>query len=129
MRAENENLTSVSMFSDGSAAQFKNRFLFASLQWFKLAHEFEYFECNFFATFHGKGPVDGLGGSLMRMVRCAVLGHKSIESNAERFVQACKNSTVKVVLVKLEEILEKKRNCVDSERYTTYPSSSSIRPF
>ena len=108
MKSENEHLTSVSIFSDGSAAQFKNRFLFANMHWFKMTHELEHYEWNFFATSHGKGPVDGLGGSLMRMVRRAVLGRKLIVANAEHFVQACKNSTAKVVFVTTEEVLEKK---------------------
>lgn len=108
IKSENENITSVSIFSDGSAAQFKNRFLFANLDWFKMAHELEHFEWNFFATSHGKGPVDGLGGSLKRMVRRAVLGRKTAVTNAEHFVQACSYSTAKVVLVKPSEILEQK---------------------
>lgn len=59
-------------FSDGSAAQYKNRKNFANI----LHHE-EDFGCpaewHFFATSHGKGPCDGVGGALKRAAAKASL--------------------------------------------------------
>ena len=52
-------------FSDGAASQYKNYKNFANL-----AHHFTDFqieaEWHFFATSHGKGPYDGIGGTLKR---------------------------------------------------------------
>lgn len=55
-------------FSDGCAAQFKNKKNFINLcnhlNDFNIAAEW-----NFFATAHGKGPADGIGGTIKRMAR------------------------------------------------------------
>ena len=63
-------------FSDGAASQFKQRFtlceitlLGKSLTW------------NFFATGHGKGAVDGIGGTLERDVHTAALAKNIITKN------------------------------------------------
>ena len=43
----------------------------------------------FFATSHGKGPVDGIGGSVKRHVWTAVKTRKVIVNDAASFVLAC----------------------------------------
>ena len=43
------------------ASQFKNRFMVAALKPLQEKHSIE-ITCNFFATSHGKGPVDGMFG-------------------------------------------------------------------
>lgn len=62
----------ITYFSDGSAAQFKNKKNFINL-----CYHMEDFGCNaewhFFATSHGKGPSDGLGGTVKREARRASL--------------------------------------------------------
>ena len=60
------NVQQVHIFSDGPSSQFKNKYMASfysilqrkglSIQW------------NFFATSHGKGVVDGLGGTVKRVV-------------------------------------------------------------
>ena len=57
----------VHIFSDGAASQFKQRYLFSNL------HKWEtkfgvVLKWHFFATSHGKGVVDGLGGTAKRVV-------------------------------------------------------------
>lgn len=55
----------VYYFSDGAASQYKNRKTFVNLaihmEDYKLPAEW-----HFFATAHGKGPYDGLGGTVKR---------------------------------------------------------------
>lgn len=62
----------ITYFSDGSAAQFKNKKNFINL-----CYHMEDFGCNaewhFFETSHGKGPSDGLGGTVKREARRASL--------------------------------------------------------
>jgi len=55
----------ISSFSDGAASQYKNKKNFYSMCQFKKNFGFEV-EWHFFATSHGKGPCDGIGGALKR---------------------------------------------------------------
>ena len=57
---------SVSIRSDGPSSQFKNHYIAASLH--ALEKQGIKILWNFFATSHGKGPVDGIGGSVKRHV-------------------------------------------------------------
>jgi len=62
----------VLYFSDGCAAQYKNRKNFANL----CCHEQDFGmpgEWHFFATSHGKGPCDGVGGTVKRLAARASL--------------------------------------------------------
>lgn len=104
IKSANPSVSEIVMFSDGSAAQFKNRFLFSNLFWFKKEFELDNFEWNFFATSHGKGPVDGLGGALKRSVRRGVLSRKFSVADAQTFANACKGSTAKIIVVSPAEI-------------------------
>ena len=68
----------VYYFSDGAASQYKNRKNFLNL-----AHHFEDFgveaEWHFFATSHGKGPCDGVGGTVKRLAARASLQRPDAE--------------------------------------------------
>jgi hypothetical protein len=64
--------TKILYFSDGCAAQYKNRKNFANL----CHHEDDFgmpAEWHFFATSHGKGPCDGVGGTVKRLAARASL--------------------------------------------------------
>ena len=52
----------LNVFSDGAGSQFKQRFLFWNLHYWEQDHHLK-LTWNFFATSHGKGVVDGLGGN------------------------------------------------------------------
>ena len=51
-------------FSDGAASQFKQRYLLCALTFLE-----RNISWNFFASSHGKGPVDGVGGITKRTVK------------------------------------------------------------
>lgn len=59
-------------FSDGYAGQFKNKKNYVNLCYHKADFGCDA-EWHFFATSHGKGPSDGLGGTVKREVRKASL--------------------------------------------------------
>lgn len=66
------DISKIFYFSDGAAAQYKNRYNLVNL----LHHEEDFeipAEWHFFATSHGKGPSDGLGGTVKRLVSRANL--------------------------------------------------------
>ena len=62
----------VHYFTDGSAAQYKNKFNLSNLCFHELEKKLKC-EWNFFATSHGKSPCDGLGGTVKRLARLASL--------------------------------------------------------
>jgi len=62
----------IKYFSDGCAAQYKNRKMFVNL----CHHELDFgvaAEWHFFATSHGKSPCDGIGGTVKRLAARASL--------------------------------------------------------
>ncbi|KAG1682566.1 hypothetical protein GQR58_010849 [Nymphon striatum] len=100
----------VSLWSDGPASQFKNRYILASLKPLQDKYNIT-IRWNFLATSHGKGPVDGIGGSVKRFVwnRKFVVFLVNIchWSNAEGFKLAARTSQVKVVAVTPNELNER----------------------
>lgn len=73
------------VWSDGPCSQFKNRYIAKALKHITEMYHLSSMEWAFFATAHGKGPVDGLGGSAKRLVRKAVLRESGQVGNAEQF--------------------------------------------
>lgn len=66
------NVAKIHYFTDGAPQQYKNYKHFSNVY----HHEEDYgikAEWNFFATAHGKGPCDGLGGTVKRMAARASL--------------------------------------------------------
>lgn len=57
----------IDVWSDGPASQFKNQYVMSSLPHLESKHNVT-IKWNFFATSHGKGPVDGIGATVKRIV-------------------------------------------------------------
>lgn len=77
----------VHYFTDGASSQFKNRFILKDLMF----HKEDYgctAERNYFGTAHGKGPHDGIGGEVKRVVFRAELQKKIYVNSAEEFADA-----------------------------------------
>lgn len=71
------NVKKINYFSDGAGSQYKNKYNFLNL----LLHEKDFgikAEWHFFATSHGKGACDGIGGSVKRLAFRATLQDKTI---------------------------------------------------
>ena len=92
------NISHMNYYSDGCAGQYKNCKNFLNL----CHHEIDFSltaEWNFFATSHGKGPCDGLGGTLKRLATKASLQRCSEGLNTEpiltpmAFFEFCKENT------------------------------------
>lgn len=60
----------LQIWSDGAAQHFKQRFMFGLLT--TLKKEFQSISWEFFAASHGKGAVDGIGGTIKRKVFMAI---------------------------------------------------------
>lgn len=98
------NIREVRVWSDGPSSQFKNKYIAASLKVLEDYHNVKV-QWNYFATSHGKGPVDGIGGSVKRQVRQAVLSRKANVFNASDFCRmATQESNVKIMHLTNEDL-------------------------
>jgi hypothetical protein len=80
------------VFSDGAGSQFKNRYIYHFLPVLRGLFKIKEVSWNFFASAHGKGPVDGVGGTLKRMAASAITRRTATVANAAEFqraVQSC----------------------------------------
>ena len=115
------NITKIHYFTDGCAAQYKNRFNFVNM-----CHHEEDFgvrcEWNFFATSHGKGACDGIGGTVKRAVVNESLRRqydKQILDVAAlyEYLTSTFASSIEVMYVKGSKVLEVRQNL--KERFNT----------
>ena len=76
------DVEAVHFWSDGSAAQFKSKYCFELMTSYNpaIAITWSYFESH-----HGKGPVDGIGGSVKSTVYRNVKAGKKVINNAKEF--------------------------------------------
>lgn len=82
----------VRFFTDGCAAQFKNKYTLSNLLYAKEDFQVE-IEWHFMPTSHGKSPADGLGGSIKRGVYNRVLSGGFEVYTASDFVACAKTLT------------------------------------
>jgi len=104
----------VHYWSDGTSAQFKNRFNLASV----LYHSLDFgtqATWSFFETAHGKGAVDGVGGAVKHAVWRAILQDCAVVNSAEEFARAAENEclTVKVLYIPKEDITQAKEQLLE----------------
>ena len=91
----------VRVWTDGPSSQYKNRYIFYLLQQIQPLLEPITLVWNFFATSHGKGPCDGLGGTVKRIVQRKIRTGAEVRS-AQDFCQAV-NANIKVSEISSEE--------------------------
>lgn len=99
-------ITKVHYWSDGAASQFKNRFMFANLTYHKEELKIEA-DWSFFETAHGKGAVDGIGGSVKNRVWRAVLQGKEVVVDAKSFFNVASkisDGTIKIVFISKDTV-------------------------
>ena len=66
MVEKNLRMKTLIIFTDGAASQFKNKYIMEYAAKMALKKNIN-LEWNFFANSHGKGVVDGIGGTLKKM--------------------------------------------------------------
>ena len=92
---EEHSITRVKVFSDGCAAQFKNRYTLMNLCYMEEDYGVTG-TWSFFASSHGKGSVDAVGGTVKRSVWRMVKSRREIVKEAATFYK------VKIFLDSLE---------------------------
>ncbi|XP_063222679.1 uncharacterized protein LOC134531076 isoform X2 [Bacillus rossius redtenbacheri] len=100
-----QNIHHVKIFSDGCAAQFKNRFTVVNLTYFQTDCNISA-DWNYFATSHGKGAVNGVGGTLKRTVWRKVKSRQEIVNSPVEFFQCTERNVkgVTVIFISAEEV-------------------------
>lgn len=104
------SLEAVKIFSDGCVAQFKNKWTLSVLCFLEQDFKIQNGQWLFFATSHGKGCVDGIGGLVKRLVWNEVKTRRSKIGSAEEFVECASKRTekIKIIFVSNLEIEENK---------------------
>jgi hypothetical protein len=87
----------VLLWSDGPAAQFKNRFMFAFMKYLWHKYDLDAVHWNFFAPSHGKGAVDGVGGCAKRTVWTAIKSRTVTVNCAEDFCKALADKQLEAI--------------------------------
>lgn len=126
LRSRLTKLIKIIYFSDGAGSQYKNRFNMLNL----LNHQRDFgvpAEWHFFATAHGKGPSDGLGGTLKRLATRASLQGTIIQTPRDLYDWASSNCQLNVEFVTAEECKEEKRTL--ESRFASALPISGIRGF
>ena len=102
-------LEHLHVFSDGAASQFKNRFTLSTILNPKQLHEsIQDMDWSFFASAHGKGPVDGLGGTMKRTVWRRIMQGRAVINNAKDFAQVAKEAcpSINVIVIGADAVSE-----------------------
>ena len=94
------DVNNIIFFSDNASSQFKNRYIISHLTTMLDVSNID-FSWNYFASSHGKGVVDGIGGTLKRLIWLEIMAGKTCLS-AEDFVKIChqKTKTISVIFVR-----------------------------
>ena len=123
------SVKSVSIWSDGTASQFKNCYIVAALHILQAKYKLLIY-WNLFATSHGKGPVDGIGGAVKWYVWSAVKAKKHVVNNAPSFVEAAKDMQgVAVTEMSTSDIESCNNGLKLEEPFTSAPAIKGIARF
>ena len=91
---ELQNVKHVHYWTDSPTSQYRNRYIFDLV----LSHEERYGSSatwNYFESGHGKGPCDGVGGTVKRMADQAVNAQKADIQDADDFLSWAQTSSIR----------------------------------
>ena len=101
-------IETINTFSDGAASQFKQRYLFSNLHTWEQNTQTNII-WNFFATSHGKGAVDCLGGtakrSAWRFIKAG--GNAPLDAMSYSEIACQRNPNINIFFISSEDIEEK----------------------
>lgn len=105
IKTEFPSVKMIDVWSDGPSSQYKNKFVFALLPKLENHHGFQ-IRWNYFATSHGKGPNDGLGGNVKRMAHRLIMTQAKLITNAESLAEGIRSCKTGIhVLVMNEDVI------------------------
>jgi hypothetical protein len=86
----------VIIFTDGPSSQYKNKFIISALPKIKEERRLASLSWEYFATSHGKGAVDGIGGEIKRLARMLVMSRQATIRCLADFVTHVNPGKIKV---------------------------------
>ncbi len=95
LMASYPGIEKIDVFSDGPTSQFKQRFLFSNLYGWEMENSLK-ISWNFFAISHGKGVVDGIGGTVKRAVWRYVKAEQSHVTDLQQYAALARQLCPKV---------------------------------
>ena len=102
MKQQLSSLEEIAFFSDGPASQFKQNYLIHNLT--RMSYEYELIlSWHYFATSHGSGVVDGIGGNIKCFVWRQTLTKKDKCEDAAGFVNTAKAETTAIIIDKITQ--------------------------
>ncbi|XP_063222491.1 uncharacterized protein LOC134531000 isoform X3 [Bacillus rossius redtenbacheri] len=126
---ENSAISEEIIWSDGPSSEFKNKFMVKTLEILNQKHN-RTFTWKYFATSHGKGVVDGVGGNIKRLVRMKMMtqGEGCTIQSAKDFAEVAAQLDTKSHLWYIEE--DHIRNEILSQNpWRNVPSIPGIKEF
>ena len=95
----------VIVWSDGMVAQFRSRFVFMLLSTIDHAIDLEW---HYNEAYHGKGPMDGVGGTIKNLVFHAVKSGKIWVRDPEEFAKAANDivPSIRSIYMPIVDMLE-----------------------
>ncbi len=119
LMASYPGIEKMDVFSDGPTSQFKQRFLFSNLYGWEMEHGLK-ISWNFFATSHGKGVVDGIGGTVKRAVWRYVKAEQSHVTDPQQYAALARQLCPKVRIEYIpKEEIAKHTSFLDKKWETT----------
>lgn len=123
------DVTEVKIWTNGPASQFKNKYVMTAMK--ELSHNCRDVKLiwNFFATSHGKGPVDGVGGTLKRIAANKVRSRQCIINGMTDFVAAVKDSSITVTSMTAEQVVQRERDLLLEDIFKEAKAIKGISDF
>ena len=120
-------IETINTFSDGAASQFKQWYLFSNLHTWEQNTQTNII-WNFFATSHGKGAVDGLGGtvkcSVWRFVKAG--GNAPLDAMSYSEIAHQRNPNISIFFISSEDI-EKKSDEMTEHWHQILPVPNTVK--
>lgn len=123
---ENIQFEHIHYWTDGAASQFKSKYMMHNL----LFHESDFgitADWSYFATSHGKGPVDGIGGTVKRNVYLEVLKGGIVVNGYEDFLHAARKLNRTINILDCDSSVVENVEAELSRRYAGAPDMPGIR--
>ncbi|KAK6175722.1 hypothetical protein SNE40_014117 [Patella caerulea] len=92
----------ICIWTDGPSSQYKNKYIFTLLAKLQEHHAVQ-LNWNFFATSHGKGPNDGIGGNVKRIVHRLIMARAAVVYDAQTFTEAVKSSKSQINILSVTD--------------------------
>ena len=115
----------LDFWSDGPSNQFKNRYAAAMLNYFEEQMKIS-IKWNYFATSHGKGPVDGVGAIIKRFVWQKILTRKQLVHDVPIFLAATEGCEIEAIGKTKEKIAEQIQSLDLETMFTNAPKIPDI---